>query len=104
MASYYGWNTQALVDWIRAEVSKSGSFQAFSKRLSIPQSTLRKWLVVPFPDVTLEQLRLIAHYRGCTVEDVVHWLGIQPAHLLEMGWHPSLLTKAEHDSSLLSIP
>lgn len=103
MANYYRWNIQALVDWTRNEVSRTGNFQVLSERLRIPQRDLREWLLIPFPSITLEHLQLIARYRSCDVDEVVHWLDIQPAHLSELREHSLAPSRDKGSSQLLSL-
>lgn len=78
--SYYPWNLQELVVWLKEEQSRCQGFQALASTLGIPQQTLLAWLRGTNTDITLEQLCAIARYRGWSTQVTVQWLEIKPAH------------------------
>lgn len=84
VTSYYPWNTQALSDWIRFELSTGKTPMQLANGLQIPQYVLREWRTLPAASITLEQIQLIACYRGWDFQRTIKWLGIRPAHLEEL--------------------
>lgn len=81
--NHYPWNTQALVDWLRDEFNSCAK-QDVESKLQIPRQVLRSWLTEPSPPITLAQIRLIAQYRGWNLDQIIAWLGLQPAHVQEL--------------------
>lgn len=84
VTSYYPWNTRALSDWIKSQLSTGKTLVELSNSLQIPQYILREWRVLPSVNITLGQVQTIARYRNWSFDRTVEWLGIRPAHLEEL--------------------
>ena len=88
MLNYYPWNTKALSDWLKSEISLGKDISYLSQTLSIPERTLKEWLAssssCSWSIITLEQIQLIAFYRDWSLDRVLRWLDICSAHLKEL--------------------
>jgi hypothetical protein len=83
MQSYYPWNTNALVKWLKQELDHHEK-QHLESALQIQRHVIRAWLSEPMPAITLDHIRSIAQYRGWQVNQVIDWLGLQPSHVQEL--------------------
>ncbi|MBE9138439.1 hypothetical protein IQ254_14785 [Nodosilinea sp. LEGE 07088] len=83
MQSYYPWNTEAFVSWLRQELTHHDK-QSLAAILRVPRHVLRAWLTEPIPSLTLAHLRAIASYKAWNLNQVTEWLGLQPAHVQEL--------------------
>ncbi|HEY9878248.1 MAG TPA: hypothetical protein V6D29_07315 [Leptolyngbyaceae cyanobacterium] len=81
--NYYPWKVQVLIDWLKLELATHKD-STLASNLPVPLDMLDNWLVNPSPDITLQQLQAIAHYRGQTLEQTAEWLEIKSAHLEEL--------------------
>lgn len=84
MVNFYTWNTQALVNWLRQELSTGIKPDDLCEELCASRSVFQEWMVLPFPEITAEQICAIAHYRHQDCDTVIEWLGIKPAHMEEL--------------------
>jgi hypothetical protein len=83
MQSYYPWNTEAFVSWLRQELTQHDR-QSLAAALRVPRHVLRAWLIEPIPLLTLAHLNEIAQYKASNIDQVIEWLGLQPAHVQEL--------------------
>ncbi|MFQ4138674.1 hypothetical protein PGN35_020405 [Nodosilinea sp. PGN35] len=83
MQNYYPWNTQALVEWLNQEL-RHHEKQDLEAKLNIPRPTIKAWLTGAAPTITLADIRAIAQYRGWNLDQIISWLGLQPAHVQEL--------------------
>lgn len=85
MNSYYPWKTWKLRAWLDSEIKKnSGTCLVLSEKLKVSPNQIWQWLAMTSETITLNQLQAISAYRGTSLEAVVEWLGIRPAHLAEL--------------------
>lgn len=83
MQSYYPWNAEVLVRWLKEELHHHGK-QHLEDALKIQKQVLRSWLTAPLPAITLAQIHAIADYRGWSVNQVIEWLELRPGHVQEL--------------------
>ncbi|MBE9112977.1 hypothetical protein IQ273_26675 [Nodosilinea sp. LEGE 07298] len=86
MQNYYPWNTSALTEWLKQELSHRER-DSLVAALKIPNRQIKAWLIDPAPTITLVQIRAIAQYRGWNLNQMIEWLGLQPAHVKELLSH-----------------
>ena len=83
MQSYYPWNTNALISWLKQELVHHEK-QHLEAALHIQRHVIRAWLSDPIPTITLAQIHAIANYRGWSVNQVIDWLELRPGHVQEL--------------------
>lgn len=82
--TYYPWNVQELVDWLKFEISMGKTLQELAGILHISLSILLAWIKSPLPLIKLEHILSIARYHGWKFDEAVQWLGIKAEHLEEL--------------------
>jgi hypothetical protein len=82
--SYYPWNVQALVSWLKLELSYHDNMQSLAVALQLPISVINAWFRGELPTITLQQVRHIAQYRRWSVGQTLQWLELKPAHVDEL--------------------
>ncbi|MBE9159077.1 hypothetical protein IQ265_19885 [Nodosilinea sp. LEGE 06152] len=82
--TYYPWNVQALVDWLKLELAERGSLQHLAAALQVPPQVLNGWFKGVTPTITLQQIRHIAQYRGWSVQQTLRWLKLRSTHIEEL--------------------
>jgi len=103
MVNYSPWHIQKLVDWLRLELSVGKSSQELAENLCVSQDLLDDWLTLPLPNITLDNIRSIAHYRGWSVDRTAQWLGISSNHLAELKQWALMDLWLEQQTSLQTI-
>lgn len=83
MQSYYPWNTNALMEWLKQELDHHDKTY-LQAALRIQRHVIRSWLSNPIPTITMAQIWAIADYRGWSVNQVINWLELQPSHVQEL--------------------
>ena len=99
--AHYPWNVQALADWLKAEISTGKSLQELANALCISQEILLKWLTLPAPLITLEQIQAIARYHSWDFDVTVKWLGIGLVHLEELREYSEFHSPSGESSDLM---
>ena len=104
--AHYPWNVQVLADWLKAEISTGKSLLELANALRISQKILLKWLTLPAPLITLEQIQAIARYQNWDFDGTVQWLGIGLVHLEELREYSKIHSpsNASGDLMLTSTP
>jgi hypothetical protein len=82
--TYYPWNVQTLVSWLKLELSYHSDMRSLAAALQLPVPVIRDWFRGGVPTITLQQVRHIAHYRRWSVCQTLQWLELKPAHIDEL--------------------
>lgn len=82
--SYYPWNVQVLINWLKLELSAQGNLRGLATTLQVPIPVLMSWFKGAMPPINLQHIRGIAQHRGWSLQQTLIWLEIKPAHLEEL--------------------
>jgi hypothetical protein len=82
--SYYPWNVQVLIRWLKQELTAQGNLRDLATALQVPIPVLMDWFKGAMPIITLQHIRGIAQYRGWSVQQTLGWLELKPAHVEEL--------------------
>ena len=99
--AHYPWNVQLLADWLKAEISTGKSLLELANALRISQKILLKWLTLPAPLITLEQIQAIARYQNWDFDGTVQWLGIGLVHLEELREYSKIHSPSDASGDLM---
>ncbi|MGB3136839.1 MAG: hypothetical protein WBG38_07860 [Nodosilinea sp.] len=82
--TYYPWNVDILVSWLKLELTCSGSFRDIADALQIPPHILSGWLRGSMPAIGLSEVLAISQYRSWSLHQTLRWLELKPAHIEEI--------------------